>query len=188
MTKHKQAAIATLQKQFEEAGINTTEWGTGKTKTLAHLQKEIESGETVLITDSEGRLLRKVMVGNADVYYRSPDGKEYRLREAKQVFTDGRERCRDLNSAVSEKMKPGENPKDAMIRGIEEELGIKGDIFLTDEGIDDETIMSPSYPGLHSRYICHRFSVVFDDDQFNPEGYVERQPDKSTYFIWKEVK
>jgi len=115
-------ALNTLRQQLKSAGIDISQWGTGQAKTLAHLQKEIESGETILVTGKKGELLRKVVVGGADVYYVSPDGKKYLLKEDKQVFKDGRERRRDLEQAVSEKMKPDENPRDTMIRGIKENL------------------------------------------------------------------
>ena len=162
--------------------------GVLEAKTLAHLQKEIESGETVLITGNEGELLRKVVVGGADVFYVSPEGKKYRLKEDRQVFKDGRERRRDLGQAVSEKMKPDENPNDATIRGIQEELGIGGEIILTETGTDEQLLSSPSYPGLQSQYIRHRFEAVLSHEQFREDGYVEEQSGKSTYFVWEEVK
>lgn len=181
-------ATNALKKQLESAGIDTAGWGTGEAKTLAHLQKEIESGETILITGEAGKLLRRVTVGGVDIYYECPDGKKYRLKEARQVFKDGRERCRDLGQAVSEKMKLNENPKGAMVRGIREELGISGQIALTETGIDEQTITSPSYPGLQSQYTRYKFRAVLNDEQFNPGGYIEEQSDKSTYFIWEEVE
>ncbi len=186
----RKSEIATdiLKKQLEAAGINTAEWGTGQAKTLEHLQKEIESGETILVTGEKCELLRKVVVGGADIYYKSPDGKRYRLKEDRQVFKDGRERRRDLGQAVSEKMKPDEDPKEAIIRGIQEELGISGEITLTEIGTDYQIITSPSYPGLQSQYIRHRFQAVLNEEQFNPNGYIEEQSDKSTYFVWEEVE
>lgn len=181
-------ATEALQKLLADAGIDTSLWGKGEAKTLAHLQKEIENGETVLVAGEKGELLRKVMFGGADVYYQSPDGKKYRLKEEKQVFKDGRERHRDLGHAVSEKMKPSEDSRTAMIRGIQEELGISGEVALTQIGTDEEKITSFSYPGLESQYVRHKFLAILSDTQFKPEGYVEDQPDKSTYFVWEEVK
>ena len=178
-------ATDSLQAQLEDAGIDTSTWGTGQAKTLAHLQKEIESGETVLVTGENGELLRKVVVGGADIFYEAPDGKQYRLKEDRQLFTDGRERRRDLGQAVSEKMKPDEDPQSAMIRGIREELGISGDITLTETGTDEHRVTSASYPGLESQYIRHTYKVVLSDEQFNPEGYTEEQEDKSTFFVWE---
>ena len=182
--------LNTLRQQLENAGIDISKWGKGQAKTLAHLQEEIESGETILATGEQGELLRKVVVGGADIYYNSPEGEKYRLKEDKQVFKDGRERRRDLGHAISEKMKPDENPKDAMIRGIREELGIEGEISLAEIGIDEQLPSSPglSYPGLQSQYIRHKFETTLNDRQFKRDGYVEEREDKSTYFVWEEVK
>lgn len=186
--KKKHFATDALKKQLADAGIDTSLWGTGQAKTLAHLQKEVESGETILITGETGELLRRVVVGGADIYYQSPDGKKYRLKEDRQVFKDGRARRRDLGQAVSEKMKPDEEPMAAMIRGIKEELGISGEIALSETGTDIQQVTSPSYPGLESEYIRHKFQATLADEQFNPNGYVEEQSDKSTYFVWEEVE
>jgi hypothetical protein len=84
-------------------------------------------------------------------------------------------------------MKPGENPKEAMVRGIAEELEIEGEINLTKIDTDEKLITSPSYPGLQSQYVTHKFEVALNEQQFNPDGYKEEQSDKSTYFIWEEV-
>lgn len=178
-------ALYALQQQLKCAGIDVSGWGKGSAKTLEHLQREIESGETVLITDKQGRLLRKVEVVSGNIFYISPDGKRYRLREYEQVFKDGRKRTRNLGEAVSEKMKPNEDPIDAMIRGVREELGIEGKISLTETGVDKQLLSSPSYPGLQSQYIRHMFEVILNDQQFRPDGYVEEQDDKNTYFIWE---
>lgn len=126
-----------LRKQLESAGIDISNWGTGQAKTLTHLQKEIESGETILITGETGELLRQVVAVGADVYYESPYSKKYRLKENIQIFKDGRERRRYLGQAVWEKMKSGENPIGAMVCGIREELGVSGEIKLTESGTDE---------------------------------------------------
>ena len=75
-----------------------------------------------------------------------------------------------------------------MIRGIQEELGISGEVALTQIGTDEEKVTSFSYPGLESQYVRHKFLAILNDNQFKPEGYVENQPDKSTFFVWEEVK
>jgi len=179
--------IQGLQLQLEKAGIDLPQWGKGAAKTVAHLQQEIKAGETILSADERGKLLRTVTVVGANIFYHSPDGKTFRLREERQVFADGRERRRNLGHSVSEKMKPDENPRDAMLRGIREELGITGEIELTEAGTDEQLLLSPSYPGLQSRYIRHDFDVVLNDEQFRPEGYIEEQLDKRTCFVWEEM-
>lgn len=66
--KKEQFVIETLKKKLANAGIDTSLWGTGQSKTLAHLQKEIESGETILIVGDKGELLRRVIIVCADIY------------------------------------------------------------------------------------------------------------------------
>ena len=179
--------LLSLQEKLTSAKIDTSTWGKGQAKTLQHLQREIDDGEAIIIKKENGTLLRQVEGGGSDVYYTSPTGKKYKLREDKQVFNDGRERRRHIGQAVSEKMKQSENPIDAMIRGIKEELGIGGEINLTALDIVEETKDSQSYPGLRSTYIHHKFKTVLTEPQFNPDGYIEEQTDKSTYFVWVEL-
>lgn len=184
----KESTLETLKQQLKDAGIDISKWGKGQAKTLKQLQKEIENGETILVIDKQGKLLRKVAVGGSNIFYTSPEGKKYRLKEDKQVFKDGRERKRDLGQAVLEKMKSNEEPKDAMIRGIREELGIKGEIYLTKTGTEEQLLSSPSYPNLVSQYIRHKFEATLNDQQFKADGYIEEQEDKNTYFVWEEIK
>lgn len=185
--QERESRISELRRQLEEKGIDTSLWGKGEAKTLGHLQKEIDGGETFLVLDESGELLRRLMIVGADIYYTSKDGKRYRLKEDRQVFNDGRERRRDYGHAVSEKMQIDEDPGVAMIRGIREELGIEGDIDLKKTVADEKRISSPSYPGLNSHYIRYGFEVLLNEEQFNIDGYVEEQEDKRTYFVWEEV-
>ena len=83
-------------------------------------------------------------------------------------------------------MKVGEDPRESLKRGIEEELGILLDDNQISEGkgIREEDT-SDSFPGLMTRYKGHNFTCTLNKFQFNPEGYVEIQKDKKTYFIWE---
>ena len=79
----KEHELSSLKQQVEEAGIDTSSWGVGAAKTLEYLHREIQDGETVLVTEG-GKLLRKLVVGAADVRYRDQDGRVFRLREDRQ--------------------------------------------------------------------------------------------------------
>ena len=185
----KQFDINTLKCQLASAKIDISKWGAEQAKTPEHLLEEVENGESILVTDEAGELLRKVVMGGVSVYYTSSDGKRYRLKEEKQIFKkDNRERRRVLEQSVLEKMKPNEDPEEAMIRGIREELGIKGEIVLTKIDMNEESEMSTSYPGLLTQFTRHIYETTLNDEQFRPDGYTEEQPDKSTHFIWEEVK
>jgi hypothetical protein len=161
-------------------GIPVDEWGKGYAKTIWHLEKEIESEECSLVEDN-GTLVREIEFVMCEIFY-----KGLKLKEEKQIFKDRRERTRVKESSMSEKMKIGEDPLNSLIRGIEEELGVdvREDQLISD-GIIKREDVSGSFPGLTTRYLGHKYSCTFDESQYNPEGYVEHQKDKSTYFIWE---
>lgn len=146
---------------------------------------EIQQGET-LLAEKKGKLLRKVQVASINVYYKDGDRK-YKLIEDHQEFADGRTRKRSMEGSVSEKMKPGENPKVAATRGIREELGIQGDIKIKGAGKSEKEITSPSYPGLSSKYVTHKFETILTPDQYSAEGYIEDDGKKKTFFVWKQI-
>jgi hypothetical protein len=168
-------------------GIQVDRWGQGSAKTVEHLEEEIRSGESRLVSE-RGTLYREIEFVMSDVLYSSGDA-VWRLVESKQVFQDGRVRVRQKDSSVSEKMKPGEDPVLGLIRGIEEELGFRPDPEQIEElGILEEEQESGSFPGLRTRYRGHRFQCYLTDRQWNPAGYQERQPDKTTWFSWVRVE
>ena len=166
--------------------IPISEWGKGYAKTIDHLQKEIDNKECNLV-DEDGVLIREIEIVMCEIIY-NEEGKTYKLIEEKQIFVDGRTRTRDKESSMSEKMKIGEDPLQSLIRGIEEELGITIDetqIQKQKNVYEDGT--SNSFPGLMTRYKGHNFYCELTKEQFNPDGYIETQSDKKTYFKWKLI-
>ncbi len=131
----------------------------------------------------DGSLLRIVSVARANIFY-AKNGKRYRLAETRQEFADGRTRIRTLDTSVSEKLKVGEDPHVAIVRGIAEELNIKKLLDLESRGESSATEESPSYPGLRSEKHMHDFSANIPESEFDYKGYVERQKDKTTTFEW----
>jgi hypothetical protein len=180
--------IEILSKHLERFGVDTSTWGLGKAKTVEHLLDEINNQESNLFINDSGELIRKIEVACSFVFYKSDDGRLFRLKEDRQVFNGGRERRRDSSGqAVFEKMKSDENPTEAIIRGMREELGVDGVIDVTELGQDDQLRGSNSYPGLVTMCTFHVFETTLNDGQFKPDGYVEVQKDKSTYFVWEIV-
>lgn len=187
---NKESKIDDLIFRLKKAGIDVSSWGTGEYKTFEHLLNEIESQETKLSIDVNGELVRTIEVVGAAIYYISNDGKKYYLKEEKQIFIDGRERRRPMTKgrSVFEKMKPNEIPKEAIIRGIREELGIKGDIDLRQTDTYNKIENSESYPGLRTKSTLYMFDSLLNQEQYNPDGYIEEQSDKTTYFTWLEIE
>lgn len=168
---------------IRETDIDLTLWGREETKTATHLIDEVNDEECTLEL-IDGILYRNMEVVSITVY--SPDQKLL-LREQCQIFNDGRIRVRNLphNCSVAEKLKEYETPSVANIRAFKEELNI----LINPDQIDfiitlKETRPSDSYPGIYNRQITNVFETTLTEEQFNPEGYIEVQEDKKTYFTW----
>jgi hypothetical protein len=176
-----------LRATLHEHNVPTDAWGTGRAKTLKHLLGELMSGEARLESDGTGRLRRILELVGVDVFYQAPDGTLHRLKEDRQVFTDGRIRRRDtLPTSLSEKMHPGENPEKAVSRALEEELRIKAQAGVHAAGLRVEDQSSESFPGLQTTYHIRDFVALLPTTAYVPDGYFEVQPDKTTYFVWEQ--
>lgn len=176
--------VEELTNKLKEYSIPVEEWGTGEAKNIEHLLDEIR-GEECDVEDRGGYLIRSIEFVGVRIYHKDKDNVTWVLKEDKQEFKDGRTRRRNMPSSVSEKMKFGEDSLISAIRGIKEELGV---------GVEGHQLIkmrdlfynggSQSYPGLRTRYKGHQFTCFFNDDQFDENGYIEVQKDKSTFFKW----
>lgn len=137
------------------------------TKNLHNLWIELAQGETSL-ADSVPPV-RTVHVATVRVF--DPSFPGLTLLESHQELSDGslRSRLRPL----SEKMKPGEDLRDAALRGLREELGalVAGKrvhivVPASSSLAKVEERLSASYPGLPARYVLH-----------SVDAYVEGLPD-----------
>jgi len=161
-------------------------WGTGESKTAEHLLSEINLGESDLV-EERGILVKKSFVAAINVYYKQGD-KIFKLKEAKQIFYDGREKVRDLETSIGEKMRPGESASSAAYRALSEELGIKERIELKPVSpITKGPVASQSFPGLQSKFFINVFEIFLPDSMYKPDGYKEQQADKESIFIWEEI-
>jgi len=161
-------------------------WGTAEAKTLSHLLAELEAGECRLLIVGD-TLTRHASGAVVDVYCDGPGGR-LKLVEDRQVFRDGRTKRRNLDTSIGEKIKPGEHPQVAAHRALAEELGITVPLSLTNLGNRRKgPVPSVAFPGLATIYDMYAFEVTLPPELVKPEGYVEHQPDKSTYFVWQSV-
>lgn len=179
--KNREIQIQELKKQLTDSGIDISLWGTGTYLAVENLFEELEKGDCRLIKTGE-KIMREVRSVGARVFY-----KNYVLVEDKQVFNDGRIRVRNNGYAVSEKLMDDEDPLDGMVRGIREELGLKGDLDLRIRCGEMKSLNSPSYPGLETQYTILEYDLVLTDDQFDPDGYIDVGDNMTTYFVWKEI-
>ncbi|MDX9970364.1 MAG: hypothetical protein RBS56_00450 [Candidatus Gracilibacteria bacterium] len=187
MILDEKSPVAALKHQLKSAGINTDSWGIGKAKSLEDLHKEIENGKSSLIISANGEILRKVEVAKIDLFFNSPDGKKYKLIEDKRVYPDGREKFRDTSHSVSKKINKIQTPHSAIKEALLKKLGLKGDLTLKENGVIEDTNMSPSYPGLRSVYIFYLFSADLNPNDFKSNGYTEKHPEGVTIYTWKEI-
>lgn len=178
----KENNVQKLQLLLLQSKIPFQTWGTGETKTIRDLAKEVELGEAQLIESAQG-LIREINVVAITVLYTDEQGKTWRLIENKQEFHDGRSRTRTLDASVGEKMMAGETPEQTAQRALQEELGLVTPPPARTAS-EKETQDSQSYPGLPTQITRHRFEISLTSDQYRPDGYTEKQPDKTTYFIW----
>jgi hypothetical protein len=176
--------VEELTNKLKEYSIPVEEWGTGEAKNVEHLLDEIR-GEECNVEDRGEYLIRSIEFVGVRIYHKDKDNVTWVLKEDKQEFKDGRVRRRNMPSSVSEKMKFGEDSLISAIRGIKEELGINVEghqlIKMRDLFYNGG---SQSYPGLRTRYKGHQFTCFFNDDQFDENGYIEVQKDKSAFFKW----
>lgn len=177
---------AELEVLLTTYGVDFSEWGTGSAKTLQHLLDEIANGEAELVEES-GVLIRRIRALDITVTYNDPEGRQFTLVEDRQEFTDGRVRRRTVGG-VKEKLSKYEFADSrSVMRALHEELGIT--LHLPDGLVPRIQLKDrepSSYPGLQSRYMIYFFEVNLPDECFNPGGYAEHQPDKSTYFVWQQ--
>ena len=176
-----------LKNRLKAGGIDTSQYGIGKAKTLEHLLEEIKAGEMTLAINEEGILLRRLIITSTEIYYTNPQKEKFKLKEEKQIFFDGRERARDFVGSVSGKIKGDESPEHSAKREIEEELGISSPLIVIDNGKAIETKETASYPGLLSEYTIYKFIVHLEDKDFKPEGYIEKKDGLTTFFVWEKV-
>lgn len=176
--------VEELKNKLKEYSVPIEEWGTGEAKNVEHLLDEIR-GEECNVEDRGGYLIRSIEFVGVRIYHKDKDNVTWVLKEDKQEFKDGRVRRRNMPSSVSEKMKFGEDPLISSIRGIKEELGVAVEghqlIKMKDLSYNGG---SQSYPGLRTKYKGYQFTCLFNNDQFDENGYIEVQKDKSTFFKW----
>jgi hypothetical protein len=180
-----QAFVAIL----ESAGLPLQDWGQGSSKTVGHLLAEVRDGESLISVGRNGEIRREVDVVGVDVLHVTAGGDVYLLREDRQVYKkeyqkDKRVRQRNLSTSLGEKIKLGEDPVDAANRSLSEELGVAETTGLYSLGFQETIDPTDSYPGLVSQKTLHLFVAQIPAESFVPEGYVEKQGDKTNYYLW----
>jgi len=173
--------VESLRRILEDENISTTDWGKSKkTKPLSKLFEEIKNGETKL-ANINGKLKRIVDTVSAKIY--DNPQKAYLLYEEGH-YNQKMEKLKDRgNPDIREKMNEGEDPREAVKRGIAEELGekystnirfFKGAPAIDIDKVDIKEENSNSYPGLPARYRWYKEEVYIpnltNDTLYPPPG------------------
>lgn len=185
-TLHHSITRAELERAMTIAKLPIHEYGTGVAKSIDHLLSEINEREAVITLDTRGNIHRNLRVLMLDVICQYGNG-TYLLKEDRQVFADGREKTRTLDSSLGEKLRQDESPITAVSRALQEELGITTPTQVKFIGEKTKTFIGDAFPGLETTYQMYHYTSIIPEDAFNPDGYVEVQPDKSSYFSWKLI-
>ncbi len=179
-------SLDTLKDSLISGGIELSQWGAGRAKSVENLLDEIHAGETRLETDP----LVRVLSGVVQVIIRRDDGRI--LIENEQVFVDGRRRARNIPPA--EKMLPHESVPQAARRCLMEELQIHPDdieIYPDTITCREESRLSWSYPGLSSLYTIHRIEACVRGIPINDFSTSEHDNPGETavaehHWVWKD--
>jgi hypothetical protein len=174
-----------LRAWLERNGVDISAWGSGGTKSVADLWRELENRECVLTDEPPERLVSFTQV-IIEIGRR-------RLFEIRQKLRSGDVRPR--NAPPSEKMLPGETPEQTAIRCLWEELGVEAglrDVVPDSHKVTEKTSFSTSYPGLRTHYVIHEVSVRVSNDLPDTEFTTTEQPStdhavETHYWAWREV-
>ncbi len=187
VTLPQDTTIDQLLERLVAGNIPVGDYGTGNAKTVLHLLSEISEGEATLTIDNGNNVFREVNVLWSDVLCEHSDGTVYLLKEDRQEFKDGRVKRRNLESSIGEKLKPSESPEEAVGRALQEELGISDATGIYRIGYDERTFIPDTFPGIESTYKMHKYVTVIPESEFQPQGYIEYQADKTNYYVWTQL-
>ena len=175
-------SLKKLEEFLLSNNVDISNWGKSDAKTLNHLLNELIKNECEIYV-KDGKVTRKVSNLSINVYYKNKV-----LKEDHQKFKDGRTRKRKMDWSVGEKLTKDEltNVRQSIHRAMSEELQINDikDSQVTDKGNFETTSKSFSYPGVMMEMVIYKYDIILSDSQYNPDGYVEKQEDKETFFIW----
>jgi len=149
-----------LEKWLIDQKIDLSLWNRGNAKSVENLLNEIIQGDCSIQLNPAMRIIHVVQV----LIFRN----QTLLVEIEQEMND--ERTRKRNLPPSEKMKPGEDCRQAAIRCLVEELQVSEDqvnILTKDCKAFIRYRNSRSYPGLKSKYFVYRVQAQVEQ---LPEG------------------
>lgn len=180
-----------------EVGVDASTWGMGGAKTVKSLLDELTQKESTLQRQIfrkgdeageelvGGKAIRRLRV--VKLVVRPHAGAPRHLACYRQLMSDGRMRKR--NVLLSEKLVAGEDPKEAALRGMLEEMGdlapdaAQVEIVHNSMLVWDELVESPSYPSLITQYQLHQIEVIVPGLPLEPFKTIEGK--KEHFWEWR---
>jgi len=181
--------VESLREFLNLHGVDTSSWGTGIFKSIETLVGDVNDGEIEIIIGKNGKAEAVLETCSADIYYKKENGEIWKIRETKQVMKNGEIKELTHKESIRGKCKKLERPEDAIKREIEEEIGVPPSGYGNLQFLEVRNFsgMSTSFPGLLGHYTQHCFETYLKKEYFKPEGYIEKQPDKTVYFEWEKI-
>lgn len=148
--------VDALQKQLEEGGVDTTQFGMDDAKTLYEFAQEMSRGESHLTTDDETNVLIRV-VDVVVLKIHNPSTNTILLETERSVTRGGNTSKAPKVQLPGGKSRPNENVFNTARRICTVLLGFKEDAlaFADQPCLIEEDKQSPSYPGLRTVYRKH---------------------------------
>lgn len=173
-------SVEAIEKWLADHHIDTTAWGVGDAKTVVDLWHEVVNGDCCLQDDPPLRRLSVVQI----LIRRG----SHILIEVEQEFHSGQRRSRHLLPA--EKIRLGEDYREAALRGLHEELGVTADaVTLLSPYKRLKTVVdSPSYPGLPTQYVFHLVEAAvigLPETEFWRDNLAQDDPVKRQRWAWQ---
>lgn len=183
---------------FVSSYIHPETWKTWATegKGIEKLHLEMREGESnlrVIHGKNSAELQRHVRKVTVDIYGKDPNGQRYQLVEIGQYLNNGRVLDRRKRKhSLTEKIKPGESPQDALRRALEEELHLAkklmGKLHISKRKYNETREVEESklsFPGLlndSTHYHFPSFTLLIKNLQDVMRKSIEK--DKISVFAW----
>lgn len=141
---------AELRKYLESNKVDISEFGKGQSKTLKDISAELIKGESSLMVQKDGKVIRTVDVVVLKLVHSLTNSI---LVQAEQTFSDGTKTS--LKRLPGAKRRPDENQFLTARRVLKRQLKVEENHVTLDAGnvvVTEEEKDSLAYPGLHTIY------------------------------------
>ncbi len=182
-------SVEELRTLLEQYGVDLGKWDAFSVELDKNLYNMLVSKEAGLI-DLGGKLFLTMRVACVNVWYES-EGSKFVLYEEKIVMQGegGGKRVLDRKKGwgITEKVKFGEDPVEAAVRGVGEEIGVKVlPKQLTNYRCEEKELETRAFPTLYASYKFHIYDLVLSGKEVHPNGYIEVDGNKTSYFKWRK--